>query len=138
MPYLTEELWQKLPGTNANLHNSAYKNADATIMLADFPKGDAKLIDEKAESEMQTIIELISKIRNIRAEMRIKTSEKLDVHVAADSATQKIFAENEPQILKLARAKELHLERKFECSESLGKRRFDKRRGNRRSARRFD
>ena len=41
MPYLTEELWQKLPGTDSALHNSAYKNADATIMLADFPKGDA-------------------------------------------------------------------------------------------------
>ena len=121
MPYLTEELWQKLPGTNANLHNPAYKNADATIMLADFPKGDVNLIDEKAESEMQTIIELISKIRNIRAEMRIKTSEKLDVHIAADSATHKIFAENEPQILKLARAKELHLGERLNVPKASAK-----------------
>jgi len=113
MPYLTEELWQKLPGVNANLHNPAYRSAEQTIMLADFPLGDASLIDERAESEMQTIIELISKVRNIRAEMRIKTSEKLDIHIAADSATNKIFAENEAQILKLARAKDLHL------SESL-------------------
>ncbi len=113
MPYLTEELWQKLPGINSGLHNPAYKSAEQTIMLADFPPGDASLIDEKSETEMQTIIELISKVRNIRAEMRIKTSEKLDVHIAADSATRNIFAENEAQILKLARAKELHL------SESL-------------------
>ena len=113
MPYLTEELWQKLPGTNSGLHNPAYKSAEQTIMLADFPLGDASLIDEKSETEMQTIIELISKVRNIRAEMRIKTSEKLGIHIAGDSATNKIFAENEAQILKLARAKELHL------SESL-------------------
>ena len=40
MPFLTEELWHKLPGTSNALHNSAYKNAEATIMLADFPQGD--------------------------------------------------------------------------------------------------
>ena len=50
MPFLTEELWQKLPGVSNDLHNAAYKSADATIMLADFPKGDKNLIDERAES----------------------------------------------------------------------------------------
>jgi valyl-tRNA synthetase len=123
MPYLTEELWQKLPGISNRLHNLAYENADATIMLTDYPRFSKTFpnIDEKAESEMQTIIELISKIRNIRAEMRIKTSEKLDVHVAADSATQKIFAENEPQILKLARAKELHLGESLDVPKASAK-----------------
>jgi len=104
MPYLTEELWQKLPGVSSELHNSAYGSAEATIMLSDFPKGDKALIDEQAETEMSTVIELITKVRNIRSEMNIKPSEKLTVHVAANGETQKIFAENEPQILKLARA----------------------------------
>lgn len=107
MPYLTEELWQKLPAIGSNLHHEAYRSADPTIMLASFPPGDAAAIDEKAESEMQLIIELISKIRNIRAEMRIKSSERFDVHIAADAKTQAIFSENKPQILKLARAKDL-------------------------------
>ena len=109
MPFLTEELWQKLPGTSADLHNDAYSSADATIMLADFPKGDAKLIDERAESEMQTVIELISKVRNIRAEMNIKPSDKPAIHVSADMEMQKIFSQNEAQILKLARVSELNL-----------------------------
>ncbi len=121
MPFLTEELWHKLPNTNSDLHNSAYKNADATIMLADFPVGNENLIDEKAETEMSLIIELISKIRNIRAEMRIKTSEKLDIHIVADSKTQKIFAENEPQILKLARAKKLNLSGTFDVPKASAK-----------------
>jgi valyl-tRNA synthetase len=109
MPYLTEELWQKLPGANAGLHNSAYKSADATIMLADFPQGLDSLIDEKAEAEMQTIFELITKIRNIRAEMQIKPSDKISVHIATDDKTKKILAANEAQVLKLARANELIL-----------------------------
>ncbi len=113
MPFLTEELWQKLPGISNELHNTAYKSADATIMLADYPKGDKNLIDERAESEMQAVIELITKVRNIRAEMNIKPSDKPEIFVSADALMQKIFTENEAQILKLARVSRLNL------SESL-------------------
>jgi valyl-tRNA synthetase len=104
MPYLTEELWQKLPGVSNSLHNAAYRDADASIMLTDFPKGNGSLIDERAEAEMSAVIELITKVRNIRSEMNIKPSEKVRVHVAANGEFQKTFTENEPQILKLARA----------------------------------
>jgi valyl-tRNA synthetase len=109
MPFLTEELWQKLPETSSSLHNAAYGSAPQTIMLADFPKGDARLIDEKAENEMQAVIELISKARNIRAEMNIKPSDKVSLIVSAGGNLQKIFAENEARILKLARAGELRI-----------------------------
>ena len=109
MPFLTEELWQKLPAVSNEMHNGAYKNAAQTIMLADFPKGDASLIDENATREMQLVIELISKVRNIRAEMNIKPGDKPAIHLAANSDLQKIFADNEAQILKLARATELKI-----------------------------
>jgi len=109
MPYLTEELWQKLPGINSGLHNVAYKSAEASIMLADYPAGDENLIDEKSEKEMQLIIELITKIRNIRAEMQIKPSDKISIHVSSDAETKSIFSENEARILKLARANDLVL-----------------------------
>ncbi len=115
MPFLTEELWQKLPEVSSELHNPAYKNAERTIMLADFPKGDATLIDEKAESEMQAVIELISKARNIRAEMNIKPADRISLLVSTGAGSsdggnlQKIFAENEARILKLARAGEMHV-----------------------------
>ncbi|MDQ6786064.1 MAG: valine--tRNA ligase [Acidobacteriota bacterium] len=109
MPFLTEELWQKLPTVSNHLHNTAYKNAPQTIMLADFPCGDVSMIDEDATRQMQIVIELISKVRNIRAEMNIKPSDKPAIHVAANADTQRIFAANEAQILKLARASELKL-----------------------------
>ena len=104
MPYLTEELWQKLPGVSNGLHNTAYSTAEQTIMLADFPKGNPALIDEAAEAEMNAVIEVISKVRNIRSEMSISPSIKFTVHLAADTAKQDIFRANEAQILKLARA----------------------------------
>jgi valyl-tRNA synthetase len=121
MPFLTEELWQKLPNISAELHNSAYKSAQQTIMLADYPKGDASLIDERAESEMRAVIDLISKVRNIRAEMNIKPGDKLAVHVAADAEKQKIFAVNESQILKLARAAKLSLSETLDVPKASAK-----------------
>ena len=87
-------------------------------MLTDFPKGDASLIDEKAESEMQAVIELIGKIRNIRAEMNIKPSDKSAIHVAANQDLQKIFTENEAQILKLGRATELKIGETFDVPKA--------------------
>jgi valyl-tRNA synthetase len=104
MPYLTEELWQKLPGVSSGLHNAAYASAGQTIMLAEFPKGDEGLIDEKAESEMQSVIDLITKVRNIRSEMNIRPSDRVAVHVAASDEMRAIYTANEAQIKKLARA----------------------------------
>ncbi|MDQ4121175.1 MAG: valine--tRNA ligase [Acidobacteriota bacterium] len=118
MPFLTEELWQMLPETGSHLHNPAYEKADKTIMLADFPLGDPALIDERAELEMQAVIELISKVRNIRAEMNIKPSERVSLLVAANADSQWVFAENEAQILKLARANDLRLTEKLEAPKA--------------------
>jgi valyl-tRNA synthetase len=61
---------------------------------------------------MQAVIDLISRVRNIRAEMNIKPGEKVSVLVAANADLQRIFAQNEAQILKLARANELKLNEK--------------------------
>ncbi len=121
MPFLTEELWQKLPEVSKDLHNAAYKNAPQTIMLADFPTGDVSMIDERAETEMQAVIELISKVRNIRAEMNIKPGDKPAIHVAANNDLQKIFKSNEAQILKLARAERLNLSESLDVPKASAK-----------------
>jgi len=121
MPYLTEELWQKLPGVSNSMHGAAYSSADATIMLTEFPKGNDSLIDESAESEMAAVIELITKVRNIRSEMNIKPGEKVSVHIAARDGLQKIFAENEPQVLKLARAEKMLLAQNLDVPKASAK-----------------
>ncbi len=121
MPYLTEELWQKLPAISSDLHNQAYKSAAQTIMLADFPLGDETLLDERAETEMQAVIDVISKVRNIRAEMQIKPSDKPTIHIAANLDAQAIFSANEAQILKLARAEKLVLSEKLDVPKASAK-----------------
>ena len=42
MPYITEELWQQLPGTGKHLLHSAYRDAEPTIMLAAYPEVDGE------------------------------------------------------------------------------------------------
>ncbi|HMQ03329.1 MAG TPA: valine--tRNA ligase [Pyrinomonadaceae bacterium] len=121
MPYLTEELWQKLPGTSSALHNTSYAGADATIMLSDFPTGDPALIDEPAEAAMQLVIDTIKRVRNIRSEMNIKPSDRVDIHIAAAADTQSILAANEAQIKKLARADKLVLGEKLDVPKASAK-----------------
>jgi valyl-tRNA synthetase len=106
MPYITEELWQRLPG-DKQLH-AAYAGAGPTVMLTAFPEGREELIDEAAESEMQSIIELISRVRNIRSEMNIKPSERIPVVIAApDEKLKNVFAAAREQISRLVRASEI-------------------------------
>jgi valyl-tRNA synthetase len=110
MPYLTEELWQKLPVQHAELLHPAYAGTEPTIMLAAFPKADGALIDERAEAEMQAIIDLISRVRNIRSEMNIKPGDRIHLMIAAKSNLQPVFAASTDQIARLTRAKEVSVD----------------------------
>ena len=109
MPYLTEELWQKLPVNHAQLQHPAYAGAEPTIMLASFPVGDASLIDERAEAAMQAVIDLISRVRNIRSEMNIKPSDRIQLMIAAKAELRTVFSNSTDQIARLTRAKEISI-----------------------------
>jgi valyl-tRNA synthetase len=105
MPYITEELWQRLPGEK-RLH-PAYQGAAPTVMLSAFPEGKANLIDEAAESEMQVIIELISRVRNIRSEMNIKPAEHIRIIASKGSGKSHLFLNAIEQISRLTRASQV-------------------------------
>jgi valyl-tRNA synthetase len=107
MPYLTEELWQKLPVTHSQLLHPAYAGAEPTIMLASYPQCDDALVDEPAESEMQAVIDLVSRVRNIRSEMNIKPGEKVPVLVATGDGLRETFESSRNQIERLARTSQL-------------------------------
>jgi valyl-tRNA synthetase len=119
MPYITEELWQRLPGAPFNftaLLHPAYPGAEPTIMLAAYPEGLSELIDEEAESEMQAVIDLISRVRNIRSEMNIKPGEFVRLLIGApDEKLRSVFSANANQISRLARASEVSIKEKLDA-----------------------
>jgi valyl-tRNA synthetase len=117
MPYITEELWQRLPGEK-RLH-AAYAGAQPTVMLTAYPEGAANLVDETAESEMQAIIELISRVRNIRSEMNIKPAERIPVVVASpDENLRRVFSSARDQISRLVRASEVAVNERLEAPKA--------------------
>src|SRR5258706_6682248 len=107
MPYLTEELWQKLPVSHAELLHSAYAGAEPTIMLASYPQCVDALVDEVAESRMQAVIDLVSRVRNIRSEMNIKPGERVPVLLAAGDGLRDTFEASRNKIERLARTSQL-------------------------------
>jgi len=116
MPYISEELWQRLPGAHEQLLHQAYRGAEPTIMLAAYPEVKAELIDEEVEWEMQAVIDLISRVRNIRSEMNIKPSEPIPVLIGSpDEKLRAVFSGNENQISRLVRASEVSVNQKLEA-----------------------
>jgi valyl-tRNA synthetase len=116
MPYITEELWQKLPGVNSELLHPAYAGAAPSIMLAAYPEGQQALIDENAEWEMQAVIDLITRVRNIRSEMNIKPGERVTLLIGSpDEKLRAVLMANTAQISRLARAAEVSINEKLEA-----------------------
>ena len=96
IPFITEEIWHKLPGT------------DGTIMLSTYPEDcrDTNLIvrDEEAEIQMDLVTGIITGIRNVRGEMNLSPSLSLDVIVQSeDDANRKTIETHKDIIINLAR-----------------------------------
>src|SRR5204863_8313751 len=83
---------------------------EPTVMLADYPKANASLIDERAESEMQAVIDLISRVRNIRSEMNIKPSDPIQLMIAANAEMQPVFSSSADQIARLTRTTNISID----------------------------
>ncbi|MGH9929182.1 MAG: valine--tRNA ligase [Pyrinomonadaceae bacterium] len=115
MPYITEELWQQLPGTGRRLLHPAYREAEPTIMLTAYPEANGALIDEEAEIEMMWLTNIgISPARNIRAELNIKPSERVPVLIEASSKRMRnVFEANLVHIERLTRASEVKIAHKL-------------------------
>jgi valyl-tRNA synthetase len=71
MPYITEELWQRVAPL-AGIEGD-------TIMRRSYPEADPKLIDEAALAELEWVKVFIMGVRQIRSEMDIKPGKTLPV-----------------------------------------------------------
>jgi len=69
MPFLSEELWSKLP-----------KRSGPSITISPWPEVVEELIDERSEKLFSLIMNAVKGIRNVRAEMDIPQSKKVDAY----------------------------------------------------------
>ena len=100
MPFITEEIWHRLPGV------------DGSIMKASFPESADYLNDEIAVKDMAVAMGIINGIRNIRGEMNIHPSKKVDIHIEMpDDAQREILLSNLGYIKNLARVEQAIIEK---------------------------
>lgn len=67
MPFVTEEIWQKLPQTSGS------------IMKAALPAIEDDRLDPAAEEAMELIMGVVNGIRNIRGEMNVRPATRVGV-----------------------------------------------------------
>jgi valyl-tRNA synthetase len=97
MPFITEELWAVTAEQGPKRFN--------LLALSDWPTLDG-LADDKAEAEIGWVIDLVSAIRSVRAEMNIVTA--IPLVLAAASAETQARAERWAEFIKrLARVSEI-------------------------------
>jgi len=102
MPFITEEIWQRLPGH------------EGSIMYADFPAAREFLSDKQALEEMDLVMSVITGIRNIRGEMNIPPSKRVDILIEMPEAgDMDVIRQNLSHIRNLARAGSVEIDKVF-------------------------
>lgn len=99
MPFVTEEIWQKLT------------TDEEYIMVSKFPDQDDSLRDEDSRRHMDLIKNIINSIRNIRGVMNISPSKKLKVLISApDGDMLSIIEAGRGYIRDIAKLEDLAIE----------------------------
>ncbi|HEU65892.1 MAG TPA: valine--tRNA ligase, partial [Chloroflexi bacterium] len=88
MPFITEELWQVLrvrllrPDTIGARNDT--RGMPASVMIAPYPLADDKAFAPEAERVMDSVIEIVRSIRNVRAQHKVKLTRWIEAWVYTD------------------------------------------------------
>jgi len=95
MPFITEELWARTAGDDSRKD---------CLIVTPWPDFTRQSFDPEATKELNWVIELVSGVRSVRAEMNVPASAKISlVMKGAGDATRARLARNQDAILTLAR-----------------------------------
>ncbi len=98
MPFITEELWHALPGTQGS------------VQAEPWPIVNKKALDPEAEEQMQPLMDAVYGVRTIRAEFGISPVQALTASFRPASAAQaQVLREREEEIAFLARLEQMHI-----------------------------
>lgn len=90
LPFLTEEIYQKLPGFRPVIQTPAGASAPAptrpeSIMISHFPLVDAAREDREAADRFGSLQELVRLVRTMRSEFTIPPGRKIRIHVRSET-----------------------------------------------------
>ncbi|WP_127529721.1 valine--tRNA ligase [Paenibacillus kobensis] len=88
MPFISEEIWQHLP------------HEGETITLAAWPTFDPALESPESVREMELLMELIRAVRNIRAEVNVPMSKKIELIVKPSGEAELAIVERNREFVE--------------------------------------
>jgi len=99
MPFITEEIFQSI------------QSKEESIMISSWPAYREDFAFPKEEKEIGIIREAVRGIRNVRTEMNVAPSKRVDLYVVSDDAeTRRIFTENQLFFATLGGGSEVHVQ----------------------------
>jgi valyl-tRNA synthetase len=93
MPFITEEIWQAIYDGNPPVKS---------IALAPYPRASEAQMDAAAETRMAILQDLIVSVRNIRAELKVETRQKVPIQVHAAADVRRLIEQNRGAVERLA------------------------------------
>jgi valyl-tRNA synthetase len=98
MPFVTEEIWQKLEGV------------EPSIMIAPYPVPEEVLEDPEAERLINATKAIITTVRNVRAERGFTPKDRFKIYIRGnDERDSNFFRENAYLLRELARLDEVNV-----------------------------
>jgi len=113
-PFITEELWSYLPKVKKDSQSLV-----DSIMIAQYPLSGRFREDDLAEEIINTLIEAVRGIRNMRSEVNVPTGKKEKVIIVADD--KDLWETFRPYISRLAWADPLEIVGKEPATQRPGK-----------------
>ena len=98
MPFISEEIWQKLPG------------AEGLIANRQWPHMQPQIISEEDERRMQTAFDIINAVRNMRVETEIPPNSLIEIKIASSAQTNKEILPLAEYIKIMSKARNLRLD----------------------------
>ncbi len=114
MPFITEEIWQMLrPYLKDSYEFLGFNYNDTeSLILNSWPDIPDEFKNKEVEIRMSSIIEIIQTVRNIRADLNVPSSEKIELILSSsDSELLNTFKDNISYLGPLAQISDLKIER---------------------------
>jgi valyl-tRNA synthetase len=92
MPFITEEVWHAMYEGKAPLKS---------IALARYPEPDPRRVDDAVEHNMAVLQDLITTIRNLRAELKVEPKLKVPVRIFTGRPWRVLIEENRGMVERL-------------------------------------
>jgi valyl-tRNA synthetase len=106
IPFITEELWQKIAPLAGRLPVGPQAGSDVSIMVQPYPVSEPARIDAAADAEVALLKRLVEAGRNLRSEMALAPSQKVPLLVSPAGGQAAAF---EPYLKSLLRVESVEM-----------------------------